>query len=363
MRTPTGIPQQLTWVLTALALAGPLAATDALPRKQAFRESYPGVAVEYGTVAAPGGPRLRTVVTRPSAARDPLPALLLVGWLSCDSVEAEPGASDATARLLRGLATESGMLFYRVDKPGVGDSEGDCGATDFSTELAGYRAALGELRARPDVDPARVFLFGWSNGAGVAPLVAEGVPVAGYVVAGGWIKTWFEHMVEFERHRRTLAGSAPGDVSEVMKKVAEFYDLYLNRGLAPGAVLLQRPDLATAYDDEPERQYGRPAAFYQQLQALNLAAAWSRVSVPVLALYGEYDFIMRREDHETIAALVDAGHPGRGRFVLIPRMDHSFALHDTRLEGMTEMGRGPLAEEALRAIVGWLKEQTAKPSY
>src|SRR5690349_20314278 len=106
-------------IVACAALLPTLAAADSLPRKQRFREAYTGIAVEYGTVAAVGGPRLRTVVTRSSAAPARLPALLLVRWLSCDSVEAAPGASDATARLLQGLVTRTGMLFYRLDKPGV----------------------------------------------------------------------------------------------------------------------------------------------------------------------------------------------------------------------------------------------------
>ena len=43
-------------------------------------------------------------------------------------------------------------------------------------------------------------------------------------------------------------------------------------------------------------------AFYQQLQQLNLAAAWSRVKVPTYVLRGAFDWIMSREDSELIAS-------------------------------------------------------------
>ena len=43
------------------------------------------------------------------------------------------------------------------------------------------------------------------------------------------------------------------------------------------------------------QQYGRPPAYYQQLQDLDLMAA-GRGQVPVLALHGEYDWIMSRGD-------------------------------------------------------------------
>jgi len=332
-----------------------LTSAEDLPRQSAEKETYPGIAVEYGSVSAPGGPRLRTIVTKPEGAKGRLPALFLVGWLSCDTVEAPGGSRDATARVLRALAARTGMLFCRLDKPGVGDSEGKCGETDFETELAGYRAGFRQLAARPDVDPTRISLFGWSNGGGFAPLVAEGRPVAGYVVTGGWVKTWFEHMMEFERRRLTLAGKPPGDLNDTMRATSEFYDLYLNRAMLPSEILSSHPDLARAWDEEPTRQYGRPAAFYWQLQKLNLAAAWAAVDVPVLVLHGEYDFIMGRADHELIAAIVNARHPGLAKFVEAPKMDHSFALHDSEVEGMTRMGSGPMAEEAVTTIVEWLK--------
>ena len=250
------------------------------------------------------------------------------------------------------------MLFFRVDKPGVGDSEGVCGDTDFGTELAGYRAAFRQLRSRADVDPSRIFLFGWSNGAGIAPLVPEGAPVAGYVVSGGWVRTWYEHVLEAERRQRILSGRSPAEVHDAMRKDEELYDLYLNRGMTPGAVVKERPDLAPAWSDEPDRQYGRPARFYQQLQGLNLEAAWTGVDAPVLAIHGEYDSIMGREDHERIAAIVNARHPGLALFVERPRMDHVFGLQPSAAEGMTRMGEGALDEGALEAILDWLKTRS-----
>lgn len=350
-------PLRSEWILSVLlvAAAGSLGAAELPRRNGAARESYPGIAVEYGSVSAPGGPALRTIVTKPASQPGRLPALFLAGWLSCDSVEARPGSRDSTSMMMAALASRSGMLFYRVDKAGVGDSEGVCGDTDFSSELAADRAAFRELASRADVDPKRIFIFGWSNGAGFAPLVPEGAPVAGYVVAGGWVKTWFEHMMEFERRRFTLSGKPPGEINDLLRIESEFYDLYLNKKMTPGAIVKAHPELANSWDDEPERQYGRPAKYYQELQELNLSAAWAKVDAPVLSIHGEYDFIMGREDHEMIASIVNARHPGSARFLEAPRMDHSFSLHSDRVEGMTRMGEGPFAEDVLSEMLAWLK--------
>jgi pimeloyl-ACP methyl ester carboxylesterase len=321
------------------------------------KEALPGVDVRLGSVVSERGDRLRTIVTRPKdSAGKRLPGLLLAAWLSCDSVEFPRGANAGFSKLLQGLATDSGFQFMRVDKPGVGDSGGGpCSAVDFDRELAGYRAGLKAIKSDPGVDPDRVFIFGRSNGGGIAPLVAAGEKVRGYVVSGAWVKTWYEHMIENERRRLTLMGERPGQVNEHMRGFESFYDLYLNRKMTPAEVLKQRPELTSLWYDQPEQQYGRPAAFYHQLQGLNLAAAWDKVDVPVLVVYGENDWIMSRQDHEMIAEIVNHNHPGTARFVAIPKMDHLFYLQGSMKSGFDNYDAGTFDPAVLKLMVDWLK--------
>ncbi len=322
-------------------------------------EKIPGVDVSLGSVITSQGYRLRTIVTRPKNATGRLPGLLLAGWLSCDSVESA-AAADGFSKILHGIAERAGFVFLRVDKPGVGDSEGPpCDQTDFETELGGYRAGLTALRARPDVDPNRLFILGMSNGGGIAPLVAETVPVAGYIVSGGWAKTWLEHMMELERHRLALSGKSAGEVSEALKPESIFYGLYLKERLTPAQVIIRKPELARFWDDLPEHQYGRPAVFYHQLQSLDLPAAWEKVRVPVLSIHGEHDWLMSREDHEWIAATVNRNRPGAGRFVEVPKMDHFYLLHGSAEQAFRNDPKGSFASKALDSMVDWLVEQAA----
>jgi pimeloyl-ACP methyl ester carboxylesterase len=318
------------------------------------REKIPGLDVLLGAVITPQGYRLRSIVTKPTKAAPRLPGLLLVSGLSCDSVESHQGR-DGFAKLIHGVAARSGFVFLRVDKAGVGDSEGPpCDQADFQTELAGYRAALAVLRARPDVDPGRIFILGVSQGAGFAPLIAAGSPIAGYVASGAWAKTWLEHMLELERRHLTLEGKPAIEISAAMRGYATFYDLYLNGQLTPAQVIARRPDLAPLWHALPAHQYGRPAAYFHQLQRLDVAGAWSKVCVPVLSIHGEQD--MDRDDQEMIVALVNRNRPGAARFVEIPRMDHFFLLHDSAEESYRDDSEGVFATAALDAIVDWLRQ-------
>src|SRR5258708_37295884 len=234
-------PHTLCLILLLLPQLG-LAATE-LARRSAD-EHYPGVDVVYDAVEAPDGKALRLILTRPHAADHALPTVFVAGWLSCDSVEAPPGTHDATARVFQALAQMPGFVTVRLDKPGVGDSQGSCAETDFTSELTGYRSAFRALSRYPVIDLQSVFLLGISNGGGFAPLVAEGAPVRGYVIDGGWVKTWYEHMLEIERRRLTLNGKTAGDINKEMRSVERFYAAYLLEGSPPREILRTHPDLA-----------------------------------------------------------------------------------------------------------------------
>jgi len=319
----------------------------ALPMK-GKPEQHPGIETVAGTVDGPDGLRLRTYVTVPPGTSR-VPGVFVVGWLSCDSVSIgeNPRGVD---RLLRDVVRKSSALVFRVDKPGVGDSEGDCARTDFSAELEGYRKAFAAFRQHPRLDPARVVLLGISNGGGFAPLVAQDAPVAAYVSIGGWSKTWFEHMIGLERRRLLLSGTPPSQVTPALKALAEFHAAYLFEKLTPAQVVERRPHLKAVWYDEPDSQYGRPARFYHQLQELDLAAAWGRVKVPTLVVSGDYDWIMDRAEAENIVALVGPA----ARLLVVPRADHSFTQHPDPVTAFKRMGGGEYPAAAAQEILSFL---------
>jgi pimeloyl-ACP methyl ester carboxylesterase len=333
------------------------AADDALP-PPAARETLPGVDVVYTDVAVPNGDRVRLILTRPRGANGALPAVFVVGWLSCDSVSWPRGAPFGFAHLVHQIARESGTVTIRMEKPGVGDSRGPrCAELDFERELAAYRAAFAAVVRMAQVDARRVFLLGLSNGGGFAPLVAQETPVAGYVVVGGWVKTWYEHMLEHERRRLTLTGRAPADVNRAMAHYATLYERYLIEGLTPGAVVRQDPTLRADWYDADDGQYGRPARFFQQLQAQNLAQAWSSVRAPTFVVHGEYDWIMSADDHRIIADIVRR-NGAQVTLVEAPRTNHVLEVLPDAHAALD--GNGPYNVEVGSQIVRWVREQASQ---
>lgn len=318
------------------------------------------VAVIHETVSLQNVGKLTAVTTVPSTPGRK-PALLLAAWLSCDSV-ASTNESEGFVRFMKEVASGSGFVFMRVDKPGVGGSDGNCAETDFKTELEGYRAGWRQLSARPDVDPSRMFVLGISNGGGFAPLVPSEPAAAGYVSIGGWSKTWFEHMIAFERTRLALQGAPAAEVNVLLKAVEQLYDEYLNHHRLPAEIFKEHPDFKAAWDGPTTDQYGRPPAFFQQLQELNLAEAWSHVSVPTLVIHGGQDWIMNRSDKDLIVECVNHGGRKLASLIELPRMDHFFLDHDSMLASFQEKSPRQFDGESASVVIKWLRHTAGLPA-
>src|SRR5204863_5589855 len=335
---------------------------EELPHKaKTPRESYPNIDVIYDSVRAPDGKRLRTIITKPRNAKGKLPVIFVAGWLSCDSVEAPAATKDASSLVFQSLARLPQFTLFRLDKQGVGDSEGVCAETDFDLELSGYRAAFRALKNYEFIDTNRVFILGISNGGGFAPLIpeseAEQQQVRGYISVGGWAKTWFEHMLEIERRRFALMGKRPAEVTEMMKRAATLYYEWLIKGRPVDDILKEQPQLADLWPEGKDHAhlYGRPLRFYQQLQKLNLAAAWSRVRVPTYVLRGAFDWIMSREDSELISTYVNK-NGDLASFYEIPDTGHTFQ-HYLSVADAFKGKRAAFDSKVIGLLADWLRNE------
>ena len=138
------------------------------------------------------------------------------------------------------------------------------------------------------------------------------------------------------------------EVDTSLKGFADFYSFYLIHKKTPGEVVKLHPEWANLWYDEPDGQYGRPAAFYQQLQDLNLGEAWSAVNVPVLVLRGSSDSIMSYNDSIAVVDIVNRNTPSRAEFVQVPNADHLLSVH------------GKLADSVVPKMLEWMNQQLQK---
>jgi alpha-beta hydrolase superfamily lysophospholipase len=135
------------------------------------------------------------------------------------------------------------------------------------------------------------------------------------------------------------------EVNTALKVFIDFYSLYLVHRVTPGEVLAQHPEWKPLWYDAPDGQYGRPAAFYQQLQDLNLGKVWEDVGVPVLVIHGGADTIMSQADSRAIAETVNRAHPGYATYMEVEGADHLLTVNKK------------FSEQVVPGMIAWMKKQ------
>src|SRR5688572_13230141 len=193
--------------------------------------SLPGLDTEYGVVRTSDGVRLRTILTRPKGTRELLPAVFLTQWVSCGSLD----FSGTRQSPLTMIAETPGIILIRVERAGIGDSEGPaCSALDYDTEVRHYREAFDQIARHTWVDPDRIVIYGNSLGSTTAPLIAQGKKVAGVAVQGGGAVTYLERMINFDRIYLERSGKyTPAQIHEEMNRRIPFHVEYLVNGKTP----------------------------------------------------------------------------------------------------------------------------------
>jgi pimeloyl-ACP methyl ester carboxylesterase len=284
--------------------------------------------------------------------------VLFAGGIGCYSIDNTFDDLDAYRALATDL-TRARIVTMRVEKSGVGDSQGrPCATVDFDTEIAGYKAGLAALLADPRVDPHRVFVFGHSVGGIIAPILAESFPVAGIIVADTGAIDWFGYEMINERRQAALAGMNPGDVDADAMRKEECMHAVLIDGRSSSDVI------ATDRRCSDFLPYPASDAYMRQVARTNIGQLWATIRVPVLAIYGTSDFITAEADHRRIVGIVE-GRAGSGsaRFVAIDQMDHyltASASQQTSFNRATSgHAEGPFDHALSRVIVEWLRAHFA----
>lgn len=297
-------------------------------------ESVAGCEVSYEHVVAADGARLRTIVTRPSAPGR-RPAVLFLQGIGRDSMDFGWAPFTPFCRLVHGWA-QDGFVTIRLEKRGVGDSEGE--EADFATEVADFAAAWRALAEDPAVDPAALFMFGHSVGGMIAPLLdsdsgPERVPAArGLIVFGSSAAKWFDCLAASTRRQLALRGASASDIEAAVQR-------------------------------ERESGFGvRTPRYHEQLEARDLGAAWGRVRGDVLVLAGEHDWVVGQDEQEAIATRVNAQRPGAAELIRLEGTDHLLTSHDSLQDSLAAYGNGRSDGRIVGETTAWMRRKMTERS-
>lgn len=325
-----------------------------LPKPLERQDAYD---IEYGSVDVNGSKR-RVIVTKPRGSGQH-PAVLLIGGIGCYSLDGllRPAElHDPYAKILDGL-TRAGHVTMRVDKSGMGDSEGPpCNdpRADFNSEAAAFAAGLTKLESYAFVNAHNVFIFAHSIGPLVAARSLSEHPVRGIVVAETIGTSWLEYDLTNIRRQLLLRGVPYDEVDRAVRHhevCAHRY--YIDR---------QTPEQIIAGDKAcaDDMQAPAPYTYMQQLGSLDLAPLWKKIDAPVLIFYGTADFVTDDYQHQYLRDMINSFHKGRATYTKIEGMDHGLLLAGTQQASYEGKSRPPFAGQLLEATLQFLRQSAAE---
>ena len=331
-------------------------------------EAFTGAQTDYGAVDFGGG-QLRDILVTPDGVAA-APIVFLIQGFACATIEF-PVYHRLGEELVR-----RGIGFYRVEKPGMGDSQGGapCTAIDYATELDAFRTAYRHLIEARHIDADRVFMLGHSLGGLEAPMLAAERPPRGIAVYGTVLRNWADYHRDLNQFQNYLfSGADLARQSRETDQVREVFRRFYFLRETPAEIAAADPAYAAALRDDfgwdgNEQMFGRNFRYMQDLARQPIVAAWQNARTNVLALYGESDMVALFDtDHRLIADLANFLRPGTGRYVEIPRTGHGMDVIGnrqevrarTRAEGAIPQGEfNPAVAEALAA---WIHDAMASP--
>jgi pimeloyl-ACP methyl ester carboxylesterase len=327
------------------------------------------------TAQAPGAPTLREelvsfevdgqlragVLVLP-ATSGPHPAIVFLNG---------SGAADRTGYgvfpfLWRHFAAH-GFACLSWDRPGIGASTGDFETQSFPDRAAEALAAVRFLRARPDIRKDRVGLWGFSQGAAVAPLAASESSDVAFVieVSGHQMPAWQQDLYRVEAELKA-DGFSKADIANALEIAKLRMDLMRDSGLfeeldETQKGLLGRPWFAYVhYCDRSRFESGKLTVEF------DVGPSWEKVRCPVLAIHGEKD---TSTSPELSLAVIRQGLEKAGNRDLtvkvFPKAGHGITVSETGGRKETEQRAKTRSPEDgpefvpgyLETMSGWLVER------
>jgi pimeloyl-ACP methyl ester carboxylesterase len=227
------------------------------------------------------------------------------------------------------LLAEHGLAALIYDKRGVGDSGGDPEST--LDELAGDAvAAVQFLRRREEIDPDAVGVGGFSQGGYVAPLAAVRYGRIAFVVTGAAPGVTPAEQNDFAALTALTRRGLPADAIERAMALRRDVLHAQETGSRLAAVNQELADAQTEAwfraADLPAtvQSYGRRGLSVLQFDP---HPVWTRVEVPVLAIWGEDDALVPVEQSkQSIQSWLNAAGNRDVTLLVYPGAGHGLAL-------------------------------------
>ena len=319
--------------------------------------------ITYGTVEFDGG-RLRSLLNLPPDVENP-PVIYFIQGYSCRSIDIYWKENNRLRQIVDGLIAK-GFAVYRIEKPGMGDSQTTrtCNEIGYHEEAAAFLAGLRALKTSKQVDGNRVYLFGHSLGGITAPVIAAQEQVKGIINYGSVMSSWFEFFVKRAREHGRLREDDPLEVEAYVRDMIPFLQDYLINKMPEDELNIKHEK----YLETNSTPYwgSRDYSFMQELQEIDLTRCLIDCDAHVLAIHAEADFnCIDNNWAKHTEYIVNSVRPGYGQWKILPETSHSFAKVGDLDEFMKLRANGEITSDYVDAhfntelidmIVDWIKE-------
>lgn len=265
-----------------------------------------------------------------------------------------------------------GMAVLTYDKRGCGASGGDWKKVDLDVLAQDALAGVRWLKARPEIDPHRVGLWGISQGGWITPLAASLDSAPNFIINTSGPATSLRRQDNYNMaNTLKLAGFTEDEVALVLKGLNILYDYGQGKATADAldAVMDQgraHPKLKDlvmppAREIRVEALYARqkigdPAWYFHLNPDNDALAPYRALRCPTLVTYGRLDYTVPVEESAALLTKL-AAETGKTniRVEVIPDSGHGY----WRMQEADP--RQPIAPQSIsraffKAIESWLKD-------
>ncbi len=302
----------------------------------------------------------------------PFPAVLLISGMG-------PNDRNGMSKLYFVLAdylTRQGIAVLRMDKRGVGKSTGMFNPSVTTQDLTNDAfACINYLKSRKDINHAQIGLIGHSEGGLIASMIAaQSTDVAFVVLMAGAVNNTQEGMLEQTAIQLRADGASHEmivDNSKILEKIIfivkgesnpEMADRLLKNAVSEYfetlSELLKLELENYLFAVSPRNAESKIALYnspwYRWYLACDAMNVLNKIHVPLLALYGEYDFMAPALMFPIIhKAMQEAGNC-EYETITLPKLNHSFQTCKTGAIAEYATIEEIMAPVAMKTIADWI---------
>jgi alpha-beta hydrolase superfamily lysophospholipase len=285
-------------------------------------------------VSGPAGELPATLLL--PASRAPVAGVVFLSGAGPNDKDETIGPNKPFRDIARALGNR-GIASLRFDKRthALKDKAQTTLAAEYFEDAA---AALKMLAATPGVDPKRVFLLGHSEGAMVAPRIAQDAGgVHGLVLMAPGVRPLDAMIIDQMAYGAKLMGRTDEEIADQTKLMKEKFDAIRD---------LKRID--------PPSVMGAPASYWREVLALDVTRSVKEAKIPVLVLQGDKDVQVRKDlDFDVLAKAVGTDG-GRVTYRNFPDLNHLFMKVEGQSSGAEYGIPGEVAPAVASAIADWI---------